>query len=294
ARHQLAAGELVHVRSQRGAVVLPLRLDENIAPAGADIAMHWGDEFIGAQLGVNAVTQGAFCPDSKQPELKFSAVAIEPAHLPWRLSACAWVAPADGPRLREQLRALMPRFGYAHCLPEPAKPGHGEQVGWAFEAACAEAPPPELVEELAALLGLAGASVPRYADARRGRLRLLRLDDGDPQTAPVQALLRMGQHDEGAWLVDLWRERTAASSVGRWLLSPGAPPSNPGAAASPQVCNCFDVREDVIRFTLTRCSGSPAERLAQLQAEKKCGTQCGSCLPILRRLVNTTPEAVPA
>ncbi|NBQ41656.1 MAG: DUF21 domain-containing protein, partial [Mycobacteriaceae bacterium] len=28
----------------------------------------------GAQLGINAVTQGAFCPDSKQPELKFSAV----------------------------------------------------------------------------------------------------------------------------------------------------------------------------------------------------------------------------
>jgi len=293
ALHNLADGELVHVRSQRGAVVLPLRLDENIAPAGADIAMHWGDEFIGAQLGVNAVTQGAFCPDSKQPELKFSAVAIEPAHLPWRLSACAWVAPADGPRLREQLRALMPRFGYAHCLPEPVKPGHGELVGWAFEAACAEVPAPELVDELAALLGLAGASVLRYADARRGRLRLLRLQDGDLQAAPLQALLRVGLHDEGAWLVDLWRERTAASTVGRWLLSPGAPPTNT-AAASPQVCNCFDVREDVIRFTLTRCSGSPAERLAQLQGEKKCGTQCGSCLPILRRLVATTPEEIPA
>lgn len=293
ARRKLAEGELVHVRSQRGEVVLPLKLDENVPPAGADIAMHWGDEFVGAQLGVNAVTQGAFCPDSKQPELKFSAVAIEPAHLPWRLSACAWVAPADGPRLREQLRTLMPRFGYAHCLPEPARPAHGEQVGWAFEAACAEAPAPELVAELAAALGLNRPAVLRYADAQRGRLRLLNLDGDDLQTAPLQALLRVGQHDEGAWLVDLWRERTAASAVGRWLLSPGTPPTN-ATPASPQVCNCLDVREDVIRLTLARCSGSPAERLAQLQTEKRCGTQCGSCLPALRRLVATTPEEVPA
>ncbi|MBL8999256.1 MAG: PAS domain-containing protein, partial [Gemmatimonadetes bacterium] len=75
---RLAEGELVHVRSPRGELVLPLHLDENVPPAGADIPMHWGDEFIGAQLGINAVTQPAFCPDSKQPELKFSAVAIEP------------------------------------------------------------------------------------------------------------------------------------------------------------------------------------------------------------------------
>ncbi|RZL35648.1 MAG: nitrate reductase, partial [Rubrivivax sp.] len=294
-RHQLADGALVHVRSSRGEVVMPVKLDDNIAPAGADIAMHWGDEFIGAQLGVNAVTQGAFCPDSKQPELKFSAVAIEPAQLPWRLSACAWVAPEDGPRLREQLRALMPRFGYAHCLPEPGK---GAQVGWAFEAACAEVPAPELVDELAAVLGLNEPAVLRYADARRGRLRLLNLDKsidgGDLQTAPLQALLRVGQHGEGAWLVDLWRERTAAATFGRWLLSPGAPPSNAAAAPSPQVCNCFDVREDAIRVTLTRCSGTPAERLAQLQGEKRCGTQCGSCLPALRRLVATTPEEATA
>ncbi|MFT7775469.1 molybdopterin-dependent oxidoreductase [Roseateles sp.] len=290
ARRKLAEGELVHVRSKRGEVVLPLKLDENVPLAGADIAMHWGDEFVGAQLGINAVTQGAFCPDSKQPELKFSAVAIEPADLPWRLSACAWVTPEDGPRLREQLRALMPHFGYAHCLPEPAR---GEQVGWSFEAASAEAPAPALVDAIAAALGLSGPAVLRYADAQRGRLRLLHLDSDDLQVTPLQALLRVGQHEEGAWLVDLWRERTAVATVGRWLLSPGAPPTN-ATAVSPQVCNCFDVREDVIRLTLARCSGSPAERLSQLQAHERCGTQCGSCLPTLRRLVVTTPEEIPA
>ncbi|MCE4556455.1 nitrate reductase [Pelomonas cellulosilytica] len=290
----LADGQLVRVRSRRGDVVLPLKLDGNVAPTGADIAMHWGDEFIGAQLGINAVTQGAFCADSKQPELKFSAVAIEPVDLPWRLSACAWVAAGEGPALRERLRALMPRFGYAHCLPEPGRPNHGEKVGWVFEAACAAAPAPALVDELVASLGLNTPAVLRYADVQRGRLRLLALDSGNPQTAPLRALLRVGPHDEGAWLVDLWRERTAAATLGRGLLSPDAPSTNGAALASPQVCNCFDVREDVIRLTLARCSGTPAERLTQLQSEKRCGTQCGSCLPALRRLVATTPEEVPA
>ena len=290
ARRRLAEGELVHVRSRRGEVVLPLRLDASVPPAGADIAMHWGDEFIGAQRGINAVTQGSFCPDSKQPELKFSAVAIEPADLPWRLSGCAWVAPEQGVALRETLRALMPRFGYAQCLPEPAQ---GGLVGWTLEAACAEPPAGALVEALGAALGLDRPTVLRYADARRGRLRLLNLAEGDLQTAPLQALLRVGRHDEGAWLVDLWRARSAASTAGRWLLSPG-PPLTGTAIASPQVCNCFDVREDAIRATLSRCGGSPADRLARLQAELRCGTQCGSCLPALRRLIATTPEEVPA
>ncbi|MFG6412945.1 molybdopterin-dependent oxidoreductase [Roseateles sp. DC23W] len=287
----LADGDLVHVRSQRGELVLPVKLDANIAPARADIAMHWGDEFVGAQQGVNALTHGALCPDSRQPELKFSAVAIAPAHLPWRVSACAWVAPEQGATLRAALRGLMPRFGYAHCLPEPTQSG---RVGWAFEAAAAKTPAAELIADLTTLLGLGERSVLCYADAGRGRLRLLKLAEGTPDTAPLQALLRVGRLDEGAWLVDLWRDGRAAASAGRWLLSPGNPPSTPAAAASPQVCNCFDVREDVIRLTLSRCSGSPAERLAQLQSEKRCGTQCGSCLPTLRRLVATTPEEMPA
>ncbi|MFX8164545.1 hypothetical protein ABTL04_19645, partial [Acinetobacter baumannii] len=91
---------------------------------------------------------------------------------------------------------------------------------WAFEAASAEAPAPELIAAVSAALGLDAGTALRYADPQRGRLRLLALDGDDMQAAPLRALLRVGQHDEGAWLVDLWRARTAASTVGRWLLSP--------------------------------------------------------------------------
>jgi assimilatory nitrate reductase catalytic subunit len=36
---------------------------------------------------------------------------------------------------------------------------------------------------------------------------------------------------------------------------------------------------------LARCHGSPEAQLLQLQGELKCGTNCGSCLPQLRRRV---------
>ena len=37
------------------------------------------------------------------------------------------------------------------------------------------------------------------------------------------------------------------------------------------------------------CAGYGAD-LAQLQSELKCGTECGSCLPELKRMVNSRSE----
>ena len=284
AQRRLVAGELLRLQTARGALILPLALDERVAPGQADLPMHWGSEFL-AGAGVNALTSGARCPDSEQPELKFSALDVAPANLPWRLSACAWVPAAQGAALRERLRALLPAFAFAQCLPVPSTDA-GLQ-GWAFEAARAEAPSAALVAQLTAAVGLAGPGVHRYADPGRGRLRLLRLQ-GEGQDAVLQAFVRVGEHDEAAWLLPLWREGQRAAPLGRWLLSPGAPPAERLAAPrSPQVCNCFDVREDQIRACLAAGDG----RLATLQAELKCGTQCGSCLPALRRYVS---EGVPA
>jgi assimilatory nitrate reductase catalytic subunit len=273
ARRRLAEGELLRLSTRRGQLVLPLKLDAKIGPAQADLAMHWGGEFLG--VGINELMSGARCPDSQQPELKFSALAVEPAQLPWRVSACAYLPAADAEALRSRLRALMAEPGYAHCLPAPDAPAG--QRGWMLEAAFAEAPPPAWVQRLTEAVGLAGDGVHRYADGSRGRLRLLRLQ-GDA----LQALLRIGEHDEAAWLVPLWQGQQPARPLGRWLLSPGSPPMDALAPPrAPQVCNCFDVREDTIRACLAVTDGS----LAALQAALKCGTQCGSCLPALRRLV---------
>jgi assimilatory nitrate reductase catalytic subunit len=55
------------------------------------------------------------------------------------------------------------------------------------------------------------------------------------------------------------------------------------------VCTCFNVTDLAIQAELGRCTGSPEERLASLQGALKCGTNCGSCLPELKRMVRATP-----
>ena len=39
---------------------------------------------------------------------------------------------------------------------------------------------------------------------------------------------------------------------------------------------------------LAHCHGTDADRLAQLQGKLRCGTNCGSCLPELKRMVRST------
>ncbi|QPF75717.1 molybdopterin-dependent oxidoreductase [Roseateles sp. DAIF2] len=293
-RRGLKDGDLVRVASRRGALNLIVLGDAAIAPTQAQVAMHWGEEFVSgrdeqgrALAGINALTQSACCPDSRQPELKFSAVAVHKLALPWRLAASAWGPAGHG------LRALMREFDYAHCLPIAGPDG---REGWRFEAAQAAAIAPPLMQRIAELLGLQGPGVLRYVDTRRGRLRLLRLDETGTHLQGLLTLTEGAQ--EGAWLHELWREAGAVAPHGRRLLAPDVGEAASGeqdpTPRSPQVCNCFDVSEARIRAQLAASPGAPAERLKTLQAALRCGTQCGSCLPALRRLVGSTPCEVTA
>jgi assimilatory nitrate reductase catalytic subunit len=44
---------------------------------------------------------------------------------------------------------------------------------------------------------------------------------------------------------------------------------------------------------LRRCEGSDEQRLSQLQSQLQCGTNCGSCLPQLKKLVRQQPQLRP-
>ena len=64
-----------------------------------------------------------------------------------------------------------------------------------------------------------------------------------------------------------------------------------------QVCSCFDVTDSAIQQHLSLCRGSEDARLASLQGALQCGTNCGSCVPELKklvRLVTPVPTAEPA
>jgi hypothetical protein len=89
-RRGFKEGELVHVTSKRGSIVVPVQGSSAIGLSQAFMAMHWGPEYLSgrssagdALAGVNALTTSAHCATSKQPELKHAAVKVLKAELPW-------------------------------------------------------------------------------------------------------------------------------------------------------------------------------------------------------------------
>jgi assimilatory nitrate reductase catalytic subunit len=286
ARLLVAEGDLVQVTSRRGSIVLPACASGQVAPAQTFIAMHWGEEYLsgststGARAaGVNALTSPAFCPSSKQPELKHAAVKIIKAELPWKLLCAAWLDGDAALRARSQLTPLMAAFPFATCVPFGR-----ERSGVLFRAAAFEAADEALLARIEGALGLDTQEVLHYADKRRGQRRSMRLATVNGDTR-LEGFLLAGDISAQAWVKPLLQDELPAQAYGRLLLVPGAKPPVAVAARGKQVCSCFDVSETQIDAALQTITGTADAQLAQLQNQLKCGTNCGSCLPELKRLV---------
>jgi assimilatory nitrate reductase catalytic subunit len=281
ARLRLNSGDLVTLKTRRGSIVLPASASESVSPAQAFVAMHWGSEFM-AGAGVNALTTGAFCPQSKQPELKHAAVKVSKAELPHRVMARAWLDADLALTKRTQVLQLLAGLPYAACVPFGREPD--DKVGVWLHAASAEPLPDELLVRIECLLGLSGVDTLRYADPRAGQRRAISIARTSQDTRVI-AFLLAGDVRAAGWIGELLVEQLPADLYGRALLSGSPVAPSPVPSRGAQVCNCFDITEPQIEAVLSRCEGSPDTQLTQLQAELKCGTNCGSCLPKLRSMV---------
>jgi assimilatory nitrate reductase catalytic subunit len=289
ARRGLRDGDLVYVTSRRGAIVVPVEAGEQLAANQAFLAMHWGSETLGgrsstgqALAGVNALTTSAFCSRSKQPELKHAAVKVLKAELPWSLLALAWLPDEEALRARESLMALAGVFPFASIVPFGR-----ERSGVLLRAAAHDPPEGHLLERIEHALGLRCDGVLRYADERRGQRRSMRLvaSGGDRR---LEAFLLAGDTRAESWIRPLLQDSVAAQAYGRHLLVAGQQPPVATAPAARQICACLNVTDRAIRGFLAGCAAPASDRLGQLQSALRCGTQCGSCVPELKRLVQAT------
>ena len=308
ARLNLSDGDLVRVASRRGELVLPARRSAAQASAQAFIAMHWGEEALTGRgeavdpfAGINALTTPASCPHSRQPELKHCAVRIARAGLPWRLRAMAWLPQDEALRRREHMRPLLAHFGYASCLPFGREPDAQGRVGLWLDAAAAAVPSTELLDALRAELALQAEAVLDYRDPRSGLQRALRVQRDAQGQERLAGFWVSGADSADTALARWWRDTLLSASPlampARQMLAPGAREGGaraPATPASPQLCTCFDVSVGVATSALATAQGDSAQRLAQVQAQLRCGTNCGSCLPHLRRLAQEAAEPEPA
>ena len=275
-RRRLLAGDLVKVRSRRGSLIVSVQADDGVRSGQAWLPMHWGKRFLKG-LGVNVLTQPAFDPLSRQPELKHAGVEVEKVELPWQFFA---LVEGDIQQRFTALRPLFDDFAYASM----SLAGR-ERPALQIRAASAVAPDAALLAKIDALLNLTDGPVLAYDDPRRTVGKRVRIEDGR-----ITALRLAGETAARDWLKSLWSSGQADADLRRWLLAPlSAPPGNSGEKVGKTLCNCLNVSESAV------CAGiARGLDLEGLQQQLKCGTSCGSCVPEIRRLLATQAVAVNA
>ena len=230
--------------------------------------MHWGARFLGGdlRLGVNELTIGALDPSSRQPELKHCAVRVQPAKLPWRL--VVFGGADDASTLFERLTPFMT------AVPFAARGLIGrERTGLRLVLAAQTAPSQRTLACIDEAFGLGAAEVVKYDDPSVSR-RVALQDDR------VRAVRVSGNVRSERWLKDLWLRDAPIRELRRYLSLAADPPLDAAMSRGRTLCNCLDVGEaEIDAFLATRRS------LDELQSELKCGTNCGSCLPELRRRI---------
>lgn len=284
-RRLVKSGDLVHVTSRRGSQILPAIAGDDMRAGQAFIGMHWGEEYLSGRghrgdgsYGVNALTSPALDPSSKQPELKHAAVKILKAELPWRFLVFGWVDESQVLVLQSALRPYMRRFSFASCTLFGR-----DKVGVLFRAADDYPATPELSQEIEARFGISGSRVLRYDDARRGNARHILVQDGK-----LAAVSLAGDTSAESWLKEYLESEQPVAALGRLLLMPSSKPPQGFKARGRIVCNCFNVAESDIGEALRAGAGqdaAPDALLAALQQNLKCGTNCGSCVPELKKMI---------
>ncbi len=271
-RRRLQDGDLVKVRSRRGSLILPVQSDDSLRNSQAFLPMHWGDRYLKG-LGINVLTQPAFDPLSKQPELKFSAVEVDKVELPWQLFA---LVEGDLQLRIEALRPLFEDFSYASLTLTGR-----ERPALVIRAASALPPEAALLEQIDQLLNLSDGPVLAYDDPRKTVGKRVRIEDGR-----ITAIRLAGETAAREWLKALWSSGQADADLRRWLLAPiTTPPGNSaGMAVGKTLCTCMNVSEQAV------CAGiKRGLNLDELKQQLGCGTSCGSCVPEIKRLLANPP-----
>ncbi|MEM1345281.1 MAG: molybdopterin-dependent oxidoreductase [Pseudomonadota bacterium] len=251
ARYGIGVADLVCVSNPLGEVVVRALLTERTPKGSVFVPMHWTDQFA-SKARVDTLVPGLVDPYSGQPESKAATVAIA------RFGA-AW-------------------HGFAAVRGELAPPGTAywarakAGAGWQAELADTEAPA-DWEAFARTLFAAPEAQAITVHDSARQSVRVALIADGQvagvlfaaPEPVEIARAHVVAGLAEGA--------SAAALLAGR----PGADRPDPGAT----VCACFDVGANTVLAAIE----DGAESVEAIGKVLRAGTNCGSCRPELRALL---------
>jgi assimilatory nitrate reductase catalytic subunit len=231
--------------------------------------MHWSDAF--ARLArADALVNPAVDPISGQPESKHTPVRVSPYAAAWHAFVLSRDPIADPPG--------------DWCV----RIGAGDH--WRYELAGGE-PIPDLGSWARRLLGDGQGGQTEwldFADPAGGRYRGARLVDGRLVgcvfAAPGPAL------PGRAWLGGLFAQDALDPATRAGVLA--GKPARGGRDAGETVCACFNVGLNTIRDAIRADMGKGrALSVEAIGAALRAGTNCGSCLPEIARILGREGRA---
>jgi assimilatory nitrate reductase catalytic subunit len=251
----LSDGSFARLRSPHGTCVLKVVVTENQRRGCLFVPIHWSDD-TASTARIGELVTSANDPYSGQPEAKATPVAIEAAPFAYRgflLARRAPLLPAE---------TWWARVTVANGVGLLLASNDGP---FAWRARAADL--------------LRANEVAEYLDEPRGIYRVAAFAEGrlegclflgEVGTPPQWDTVKGAFESEG--LGDVERRALLSGKSITGIADPG-----------PLVCACFGVGLNVIRAALA--SGAAAS-VEQIGVALRAGTNCGSCLPELKRIVN--------
>lgn len=302
-RRFIKDGDLVEVSNGRGMQRLIASASDALKAGQTFIAMHWGEEFLSGAIsndsnkelssyGVNAICNPAIDPDSKQPELKHTAVKIAKAECPWQFLVIAWLDEEEILSAQQSLRQFYGQFAYASCVPF----GRDKQ-GLLFRAAHTSAVDHGITEQIERLMGIQGAAVLRYDDKKRGNSRHILLTPTE-HGSKIQGLALAGEIGAEHWLRALLTDQTNIQQTKSLLLNEAPSTQDVSDVRNKIICTCLNVGERQIRSEIEKLNQPTSEHshevktdvLQHLKQRLRCGTNCGSCVPEIKQMILQKPS----
>jgi assimilatory nitrate reductase catalytic subunit len=259
-RYGVSDDSFARVTTDHGQCVLKVVVSERQQRGALFAPIHWSE--VNASSGrVGALIAPFTDPFSGQPESKATPAVIAPYEYVFR-----------GFVLSRKELSLPPNLWWARAA---VKGGYG----YLF------ADNSDLARWANWLRSIGGDDLAEYRDFGGGVYRAASFK-GDL----IEACVFVGPaHDAGDWDVvkGLFAQDALSDDQRRMLLSGRS--SEGLASAGPVVCACFGVGRSTICDAISAGAATPAA----IGAKLKAGTNCGSCIPEMKRLIAQTPVAAP-
>ncbi|MBL1320975.1 MAG: molybdopterin-dependent oxidoreductase [Methylophaga sp.] len=253
-------GALAQIESRWGAVLARVQVTDNQQKGSVFIPMHWNQQNSSLSR-VDAVVNPAADPLSGQPEFKHTPVSIRAYQPVWHGFILS--------------RIPLPTINCQYWLKIK-----GEQF-WRYELAGDAA-----INDHSAWakqhLGDAGEWL-EFSDGASQRYRAGIIKNN--QLESVVFIAPTHELPTRSWLSQLFAEKELSSEARTNLLAgkPGADQPDIG----PLICACFGVGENTIKEAIACGDAKTVDDIGNLL---KAGTNCGSCIPELKKLLYATAK----